>query len=73
MELRPNPAYRPREPWDLRGRSVWVWRVVIVAILAWNLLSTRWASAAVVVALWTVAELLLRRQRNRPRPGEGAS
>ena len=73
MELKPNPAYRAREPWDFQGRPVWVWRAVIVAILAWSLLSSRWASAAVVVALWIMAELLLRRQRNRPRPGEGAS
>jgi hypothetical protein len=71
MELRRNPAYRPSEPWD--RRSIWVWRVVLMAILAWNLLSSRWASGAVVVALWIGAELLLRRQRNRPRPGEGAS
>jgi hypothetical protein len=71
MELQRNPAYRPSEPWD--RRSIWVWRVVLIAILVWNLLSSRWASAAVVVALWIGAELLLRRQRNRPRPGESAS
>jgi hypothetical protein len=74
MELRPNPAYRPRgEPWDPRGRATWVWRAVLVVILAWNLLSSRWATAAVVVATWIVAELLMRRQWNRSRPGEGGA
>jgi hypothetical protein len=30
MELKRNPAYRPWEPWD--RRSIWVWRVVLIAI-----------------------------------------
>jgi hypothetical protein len=70
VRLEPNPAYRPSEPWNPRGRAVSVWRAVLVAILAWNLVSTRWVSAAVVVGLWIVAELFLRRRWNRANPGD---
>jgi hypothetical protein len=68
VDLEPNPAYRAREPWDPRGHWVWVWRAVIVAILAWNLVSSSWASAVVVAALWILVEFWLRRrQRDESR------
>jgi hypothetical protein len=72
MERKPEPADRRRQPWVPQGRSLWVWRALAVAIVAWNLISSSWVIAAVFAAVWLGVELRVRRQRGRPRPGEGA-
>ena len=73
MELKPNPAYRRQQPWVPRGRALWVWRALAVAVVVWNLISNSWVIAAVFAAVWVGVELRIRRQSGRGRPGEGAS
>jgi hypothetical protein len=70
VESQPNPAYRQREPWNLQGHALWAWRALMLATLTWSLLAFSYIAVA-VVAIWVATEVWLRRQRNRPRPGQG--
>jgi hypothetical protein len=70
----PNPLYRPKPRWELRGRSLWLWRGAVVAVLAWVLIAGSYLWVGVLVASWVVAEIsLLRRKRGGSRSRESAT
>jgi hypothetical protein len=65
VRFQDNPAYRPREPWDMSARARGGWRALLVVVEVALLATGRWYDAGILAALWLAAELVVRLQRRR--------
>lgn len=65
VRWRDNPLYRPSSGIELRGRGLWLWRLVEAALLALLIITADYRIAAPFVVLWLIAELRLRGRRKR--------